>query len=56
MEGSLRPDLEGAAFESYLRLCSDYLKRQILVYRNWPQRRWAETGYLDGKVFRDRNA
>jgi len=49
-------------------LCSDYLKRQILVYRNWPQRRWDAMGYrpsraprskdvqrYDDRVFRDRN-
>ncbi|HLE96065.1 MAG TPA: hypothetical protein VI997_01735 [Candidatus Thermoplasmatota archaeon] len=57
-----------SALDSYLSLCSDYLKRQILVYRNWPQRRWDAMGYrpsraprskdvqrYDDRVFRDRN-
>lgn len=57
-----------SALENYLSLCSDYLRRQILVYRNWPQRRWDTMGYRparaaaapggarrDDRVFRDRN-
>jgi len=41
--------------ETYLRLCSDYYKRQILIYQNWPQRRFDAMGYRSEKVFTDMN-
>lgn len=44
------------AFDRYMAAVSDYLKRQILVYQNWPQRRYGTMGYLDEKVFPDMNA
>ena len=50
------PTERGEAFDLYLALCGDYVKRQALVYSNWPQRRWDATGYRDEKVFSDRNA
>lgn len=50
------PGPQAEAFETYLALCSDYVRRQVIVYTNWPQRRWDATGYRDEKVFTDRNA
>lgn len=52
-----RSDLEDedAAKKAYLALCSDYLKRQLIVYENWPQYRLTESGYTAQKVFRDQN-
>lgn len=46
---------EKLAYESYLLLCSDYLKRQMIVYQHWPQRRYDTTGYRNEKVFTDMN-
>ena len=43
------------AWDRYISLVSDYLRRQILVYKNWPQRRYNELGYLDEVVFNDMN-
>jgi hypothetical protein len=43
------------AWERYMASCTDYIKRQVIVYQNWPQRRWAPTGYRKEKVFSDRN-
>lgn len=58
-----RPDLqfpsvsEGtSAYERYLLTCSDYLKRQMIVYEHWPQRRYDVLGYRKEKVFTDMNA
>ena len=45
-----------AAYERYLLHCSDYLKRQMLVYEHWPQRRYDVLGYRKEKVFTDMNA
>ncbi len=44
------------AWEAYLRSCTEYLRRQILVYQNWPQRSFDRFGYRDEKVFKDMNA
>lgn len=50
------PPGHGEAFDLYLALCGEYVKRQALVYSNWPQRRWDATGYRNEKVFTDLNA
>lgn len=47
---------EDPAWDRYLSSCHDYLRRQILVYQNWPQRRITPVGYAPEKVFRDMNA
>ena len=44
------------AYERYLVLCSDYLKRQMMIYEHWPQRRYDVLGYRNEKVFTDMNA
>ena len=44
------------AYERYLLNCSDYLKRQMIVYEHWPQRRYDVLGYRNEKVFTDMNA
>lgn len=44
------------AWDAYMSSCSDYLRRQIVVYQNWPQRRFTTLGYVDEKVFTDMNA
>lgn len=49
------PDGSREAWERYLDSVSDYLRRQIIVYKNWPQRRYNELGYLDEVVFNDMN-
>ncbi len=41
--------------DRYLRTVSDYFKRQLLVYQNWPQRKYGALGYTEEKVFRDQN-
>lgn len=50
-EGDPRAD----AWARYMASCTDYIKRQLIVYQNWPQRRWAPTGYREEKVFSDMN-
>lgn len=40
----------------YMDSCNDYLRRQIIVYQNWPQRKYGVTGYTSEKVFTDQNA
>ncbi len=45
-----------AAWKAYMDSCSDYLKRQLLIYQNWPQRRFTPVGYVEDKVFTDMNA
>ena len=45
-----------AAYERYLLNCSDYLKRQMIIYEHWPQRRYDVLGYRNEKVFTDMNA
>lgn len=35
--------------------CTDYIKRQLIVYQNWPQRRWSPEGLRKEKVFTDLN-
>lgn len=54
----LRPQSphEIAAYERYLLNCSDYLKRQMMIYEHWPQRRYDVLGYRNEKVFTDMNA
>ncbi|MFA5862831.1 MAG: hypothetical protein WDA16_14155 [Candidatus Thermoplasmatota archaeon] len=47
---------KNAAYERYLLNCSDYLKRQMIVYEHWPQRRYDVLGYRNEKVFTDMNA
>lgn len=42
-------------YERYLLSCSDYLKRQMIVYQHWPQRRYDTLGYRNEKVFTDMN-
>jgi hypothetical protein len=51
-----RDDAEKAAYERYLLNCSDYLKRQMIIYEHWPQRRYDVLGYRNEKVFTDMNA
>lgn len=43
------------AYSRYLLNCSDYLKRQMMIYQHWPQRRYDVLGYRDEKVFTDMN-
>lgn len=50
------PPAEREAYERYLLNCSDYLKRQMIIYENWPQRRYDVLGYRNEKVFTDMNA
>lgn len=44
------------AWAAYVNACSDYLKRQLIVYQNWPQRKFTTIGYAEEKVFTDMNA
>lgn len=44
------------AYERYLVNCSDYLRRQMMIYEHWPQRRYDVLGYRNEKVFADMNA
>lgn len=44
------------AYERYLLNCSDYLKRQMMIYEHWPQRKYDVLGYRKEKVFTDMNA
>ncbi|HVL49638.1 MAG TPA: hypothetical protein VM889_13870 [Candidatus Thermoplasmatota archaeon] len=50
------PTEDDLAWERYLAACTDYLKRQMIVYQNWPQRKVGRLGYTDEKVFDDQNA
>jgi hypothetical protein len=43
------------AWEAYMASCTDYIKRQLIVYQNWPQRKYDTTGYRREKVFSDQN-
>ncbi len=47
---------EGDAYARYLLNCSDYLKRQMMIYEHWPQRRYDALGYREEKVFTDMNS
>ncbi len=40
----------------YVHMVADYVKRQMLVYEHWPQRRYDALGYTEEKVFTDMNA
>lgn len=51
-----KPFAKDPAFEAYLVNCSDYLRRQIIIYEHWPQRRYDARGYKNEKVFADMNA
>ena len=51
-----RSEAEKAAYERYLVNCSDYLKRQMMIYEHWPQRKYDVLGYRNEKVFTDMNA
>ena len=44
------------AYERYLLDCSDYIRRQMMIYEHWPQRRYDVLGYRKEKVFTDMNA
>lgn len=44
------------AYERYLLDCSDYLRRQMIIYEHWPQRKYDVLGYRNEKVFPDMNA
>lgn len=46
----------GDEWDRYIQSCAAYLKRQILVYKHWPQKDFDEMGYSGETVFRDRNA
>jgi hypothetical protein len=48
-------DAQDAAWQRYMASCTDYIKRQLIVYQNWPQRRWSPEGYRKEKVFSDLN-
>lgn len=51
------PPVKGdPAWEAYMTSCNHYLARQILVYQNWPQRKWTPLGLSQEKVFNDQNA
>lgn len=43
-------------YERYLLDCSDYIRRQMMIYEHWPQRRYDVLGYRSEKVFTDMNA
>jgi hypothetical protein len=45
-----------SAYARYLLNCSDYLKRQMMIYEHWPQRRYDVLGYREEKVFTDMNS
>lgn len=47
--------VENDAYEQYLLHCSDYLKRQMMIYEHWPQRKYDVLGYRNEKVFADMN-
>ena len=58
--GALRPQFllgsqKDPDYERYLLNCSDYLKRQMMIYEHWPQRRYDVLGYREEKVFTDMN-
>lgn len=42
-------------YSRYLANCSDYLRRQMMIYQHWPQKRYDSLGYKDEKVFTDMN-
>lgn len=44
------------AYSRYLVNCSDYIRRQMMIYQHWPQRRYDTLGYRDEKVFTDMNS
>jgi hypothetical protein len=46
---------DAEAWERYMDSCTAYIRRQVIVYQNWPQRRWGPAGYREGKVFTDLN-
>jgi len=50
------PPKQGDAYERYLLNCSDYLRRQMMIYEHWPQRKYDVLGYRKEKVFTDMNA
>lgn len=52
----LHGDAKGDAYERYLDNCSDYIRRQMIIYEHWPQRRYDVLGYRQEKVFTDMNA
>ena len=52
---STEPDAD-SPYERYLLNCSDYLKRQMIIYEHWPQRKYDVLGYRNEKVFTDMNA
>lgn len=49
-------DAQNEAYDRYLLDCSDYLRRQMMIYEHWPQRRYDVLGYREEKVFADMNA
>lgn len=49
-------ETRNAAYERYLLDCSDYLRRQMMIYEHWPQRKYDSLGYRNEKVFPDMNA
>lgn len=44
------------ALDEYLDACEAYYRRQLVVYRNWPQHEYGPLGYTGEKRFVDRNA
>ena len=42
--------------KTYRDLCNHYMRRQIVVYQHWPQRKLGPLGYSAQKVFLDQNA
>ena len=53
---ALGADAQNGPYERYLIDCSDYLRRQMMIYEHWPQRRYDVLGYRKEKVFADMNA
>lgn len=51
-----RFDPDDPAFGEYLDDVESYYKRQLVVYENWPQRKYGPLGYTSEKQFVDQNA
>ncbi len=47
---------DDASIDEYLDSCESYYRRQLVVYQNWPQRKYGPLGYTSEKQFVDQNA